>query len=140
MKRRACLAALAALANFTAGLAPAAAQSSRPIRLIVPYPPGGPIDSVARSLADKVQPVLGTVIIENKPGAGGNLGVDLAAKSPPDGHTIVMGAVATHAINPWLYAKLPYDPLRDFTPITNVAQVPNVLVMNVETAQRLGIA
>jgi tripartite-type tricarboxylate transporter receptor subunit TctC len=79
------------------------------------------------------------VVVENRPGAGGNLGADACAKAAPDGTTIVMGAVATHAINPWLYAKIPYDPIRDFTPITLVAQVPNVLVMNAETATRLGI-
>jgi tripartite-type tricarboxylate transporter receptor subunit TctC len=106
---------------------------------VVPYPPGGPLDTVARLLADKVKDALGTVIVENKPGAGGNLGADNVAKSPPDGHAIVMGAVATHAINPWLYSRLPYDPIRDFTPITLVAQVPNVLVMNAQTAQRLNI-
>ena len=138
--RRAWIAALAA--SLAAGLAaPLAAQpSGRPIRLVVPYPPGGPLDIVARLLAEQVAASLGTVIVDNKPGAGGNLGADLAAKSAPDGHTIVMGAVATHAINPWLFAKLPYDPIRDFTPITRVAQVPNVLVMNTETARRLGIA
>ena len=119
--------------------APAFAQSAKPIRLIVPYPPGGPLDIVARALADKVKDSLGTVVVENRPGAGGNLGADLAAKAAPDGSTIVMGAVATHAINPWLYTKMPYDALRDFTPITGVAQVPNVLVMNAETADRLGI-
>jgi tripartite-type tricarboxylate transporter receptor subunit TctC len=78
-------------------------------------------------------------VVENRPGAGGNLGADLVAKSAPDGATIVMGAVATHAINPWLYSRIPYDPIRDFTPITLVAQVPNVLVMNAETAQRLQV-
>ncbi|HOY35659.1 tripartite tricarboxylate transporter substrate binding protein [Piscinibacter sp.] len=119
--------------------APAFAQSPKPIRLIVPYPPGGPLDIVARALAEKVKDSLGTVIVENKPGAGGNLGADLAAKAAPDGATIVMGAVATHAINPWLYTKMPYDALRDFTPITGVAQVPNVLVMNPETADKLGV-
>ncbi len=119
--------------------APAFAQSPKPIRLIVPYPPGGPLDIVARALAEKVKDSLGTVVVENKPGAGGNLGADLAAKAAPDGNTLVMGAVATHAINPWLYAKMPYDALRDFTPITGVAQVPNVLVMNPETADRLGV-
>lgn len=112
---------------------------SRPIRLIVPYPPGGPLDIVARALADKVHDALGTVIVDNRPGAGGNLGADAAAKAVPDGTTIVMGAVATHAINPWLFAKMPYDALRDFTPITGVAQVPNVLVMNAANADRLGI-
>src|SRR4051795_1052108 len=109
-------------------------STARQIRLIVPYPPGGPLDIVARALADKVKDSLGVVIVENRPGAGGNLGADAAAKAAPDGHTIVMGAVATHAINPWLYTKIPYDPIRDFTPITLVAQVPNVLVMNAETA------
>ena len=119
---------------------PAWAQQAKPIRLVVPYPPGGPLDVVARALAERVQPTLGTVVVDNKPGAGGNLGADLVAKSAPDGNTLVMGAVATHAINPWLYAKLPYDPVRDFTPITRVAQVPNVLVMNAQTAQRLNIS
>jgi tripartite-type tricarboxylate transporter receptor subunit TctC len=119
---------------------PAWAQSQRPIRLVVPYPPGGPLDRLARVLAEAVKDSLGTVVVENKPGAGGNLGADNVAKSPADGTHIVMGAVATHAINPWLYAKIPYDPVRDFTPITLVAQVPNVLVMNAEAAERLKIA
>lgn len=112
---------------------------ARTIRLVVPYPPGGPLDVVARALAERVQPVLGTVVVDNKPGAGGNLGADLVAKAAPDGNALVMGAVATHAINPWLYKRLPYDPLRDFTPITRVAQLPNVLVMNTATASRIGI-
>ncbi len=111
----------------------------KPIRLIVPYPPGGPLDITARLLAERVKGDLGTVLVENRPGAGGNLGADLVAKAEPDGQTLVMGAVATHAINPWLYSKLPYDPIKDFTPITLVAQVPNVLVMNAETAARLKI-
>ena len=118
---------------------PAWAQA-KPIRLVVPYPPGGPLDIVARALADKVKDSLGPVVVENRPGAGGNRGADLVAKAAPDGSTLLMGAVATHAINPWLYAKIPYDPLRDFTPITLVAQVPNVLVMNVDTAKKLRIA
>ena len=118
---------------------PAWAQA-RPIRFVVPYPPGGPLDIVARALAERVKDSLGVVIVDNRAGAGGNLGADIVAKAAPDGTTIVMGAVATHAINPWLYAKLPYDPLRDFTPITGVARVPNVLVMSPETARRLGVA
>ncbi len=118
---------------------PAAQAQPKPIRLIVPYPPGGPLDTVARALAEKVQPVLGTVIVENRPGAGGNLGADVAAKSAPDGSTLVMGAVATHAINPWLFTKMPYDALHDFTPITGVARVPNVLVMNAQRAAELKI-
>jgi tripartite-type tricarboxylate transporter receptor subunit TctC len=132
IKRRTALAALATT--------PFANAQAKPIRLIVPYPAGGPLDVMARALAERVKDTLGTVIVENRPGAGGNIGADAAAKSAPDGTTIVMGAVATHAINPWLYARIPYDPLRDFTPITLVAQVPNVLVMNVEAAQRLRIA
>jgi tripartite-type tricarboxylate transporter receptor subunit TctC len=137
MQRRGVLTAVPALA--LASLGATALAQSRPIRLIVPYPPGGPLDIVARALADKVHDSLGTVIVDNRPGAGGNLGADLAAKAAPDGMTIVMGAVATHAINPWLFAKMPYDALRDFTPITGVAQVPNVLVMNAQNADKLGI-
>jgi len=140
LPRRPLLLAALALAALPAVLPSALrAQPARPIRLIVPYPPGGPLDTVARVLAERVKDSLGVVVVDNKPGAGGNLGADLAAKAAPDGHTIVMGAVATHAINPWLFSKLPYDPLRDFTPITRVAQVPNVLVMNADTAGRLGI-
>jgi len=134
------LAGLTGLTGLSGVLPVARAQSAKPIRLIVPYPPGGPLDTVARMLAAAVKDSLGVVLVENKPGAGGNLGADLTAKSAPDGHTLVMGAVATHAINPWLFAKLPYDPIRDFTPITRVAQVPNVLVLNAETANKLGIA
>lgn len=137
-QRRPVLANLAVLA--TLGLAPALRAQARPIRLVVPYPPGGPLDIAARALAERVKDSLGNVVVENRPGAGGNLGADLVAKSPPDGQTLVMGAVATHAINPWLYSKIPYDPIKDFTPITLVAQVPNVLVMNAEAAARLGIA
>ena len=118
---------------------PTMAQS-RTTRLVVPYPPGGPLDIVARLLAEKVKDSLGPVVVENRPGAGGNLGADLVAKAAPDGLTLVMGAVATHAINPWLYSKMPYDAQRDFTPITLVAQVPNVLVVNAEAAAKLGIA
>ena len=141
MHRRLALLAAIALTTLTAALPlPAAAQGGKPIRLIVPYPPGGPLDIAARALADKVKDSLGTVVVENRPGAGGNLGADLAAKAAPDGTTIVMGAVATHAINPWLYAKMPYNALADFTPITLVAQVPNVLVMNADVANKLGIA
>ena len=133
-RRREALAALALLTPIAGR-----AQQGKTIRLVVPYPPGGPLDIAARALADKVRDTLGPVVVENRPGAGGNLGADLVAKSAPDGQTIVMGAVATHAINPWLYARMPYDALADFTPITLVAQVPNVLVMNTEAAQRLGI-
>jgi tripartite-type tricarboxylate transporter receptor subunit TctC len=118
--------------------APAEAQS-KPIRLIVPYAAGGPIDVTVRALAERVKDTLGPVIVDNKPGAGGNLGADLVAKAAPDGLTIGIAATATHAINPWLFAKMPYDAARDFAPITQMLRVPNVLVMNTETAQRLRI-
>ena len=108
---------------------------NKPLRFIVPYPPGGSLDQVARALADKMKDGLGQpVLVENRPGAGGNLGADLVAKSPPDGYSIVMGAVATHAINPALYPKMPYDPLKDFQPITLIASTPNVLIVPPESA------
>jgi tripartite-type tricarboxylate transporter receptor subunit TctC len=123
---------------LAAAAVPAWAQA-RPIRIIVPYAPGGPIDVTARLLAERVQGTLGTVIIENRPGGGGNIGADLIAKAAPDGLTIGIAAVATHAINPWLYNKMPYNAATDFTPITQMLRVPNVLVMNTETANRLKI-
>jgi tripartite-type tricarboxylate transporter receptor subunit TctC len=112
---------------------------ARPIRLIVPYAAGGPIDVTARLLAERVRDSLGPVIIDNKPGGGGNIGADLVAKAAPDGMTIGIAAVATHAINPWLFAKMPYDAAKDFAPITQMVRVPNVLVMNAQTAARLKI-
>ena len=129
---------------LTAALAPPAmAQSATPsnkiMRIIVPYAPGGPIDVTARLLAERVKDTLGTVIIENRPGAGGNIGVDAIAKAPPDGLTVGIAAVATHAINPWLYSKMPYNAATDFAPITQMVRVPNVLVMNADTARRLNI-
>jgi tripartite-type tricarboxylate transporter receptor subunit TctC len=109
----------------------AQAWPSKPLRFIVPYPPGGPVDVSARLLAPKLQAALGQpVVVENKPGAGGNIGMDALAKSAPDGYTIGMGAIATHAINPALMSNVPYDPLRDFIHLTLVVQVPNVLVVN----------
>ncbi|MFZ4288520.1 Bug family tripartite tricarboxylate transporter substrate binding protein [Variovorax sp. HJSM1_2] len=124
----------------SASFAPAFAQSSSaPIRLIVPYAPGGPIDVTARILAERVKDTLGTVIIENKPGAGGNIGVDAIAKAAPDGLTIGIAATATHAVNPWLFSKMPFNAATDFAPITQMVRVPNVLVMNADTANRLKI-
>ena len=134
MKRRTLLSSTLALAA-----APTFAQSSKPIRLIVPYAPGGPLDVTARVLAERVQPQLGTVIVDNKPGAGGNIGSDLVAKAAPDGLTVGIAAVATHAINPWLFARMPYDAGKDFAPITQMVRVPNVLVMNADAAARLHI-
>jgi tripartite-type tricarboxylate transporter receptor subunit TctC len=113
------------------GVASAQQYPSKPIRFVVPYPAGGPLDTVARLLAQKVSEGVGQpVVVDNKPGAGGNIGADIVAKSPADGYTILMGAVATHAINPTLYASIPYDAMRDFAPITQVASTPNVLVVN----------
>jgi tripartite-type tricarboxylate transporter receptor subunit TctC len=134
MKRREVLAGAAALAASQWAIA-----QQRPIRIIVPYAPGGPIDTTARILAEKVKDTLGTVIIENKPGGGGNIGADMVAKAAPDGTTIGISAVATHAINPWLFSRMPYDAVRDFSPITQMVRVPNVLVMNAATAARLKI-
>jgi len=126
-------------ASAAALAAPLALAQARPIRIIVPYAAGGPIDATARLLAERVKDTLGTVIIENKPGGGGNIGADAIAKAAPDGHTIGIAAVATHAINPWLFAKMPYDAIKDFAPITQMVRVPNVLVVNADTAARLKI-
>ena len=122
------------------GMTAQAQPSGKPIRLIVPYAPGGPIDVTARLLADRVKDTLGTVIVENKPGAGGNIGADLVAKAAPDGLTIGIAATATHAVNPWLFTRMPYNAVSDFAPITQILRVPNVLVMNAESAKRLGIS
>ena len=140
---------LAAGLTLTAGaaialLAPAAhAQDvwpSKPMRIVVPFAPGGTTDILARAIAPELSKVLGqSVIVDNKPGAGGNVGADLVAKSVPDGYTFLMGTVGTHGINKSLYAKLPYDPQKDFAPVTLVAGVPNIMVMNAERAQRLNI-
>jgi tripartite-type tricarboxylate transporter receptor subunit TctC len=109
------------------------------MRIIVPYAPGGPIDVTARLMAERVKDSLGPVIIENRPGAGGNIGADAIAKATPDGLTVGIAAVATHAINPWLYTRMPYNAATDFAPITQMLRVPNVLVMNADTAKRLNI-
>ena len=136
MQRRALIPTLLALAALCG---PAWAQSHGPIRLIVPYAAGGPIDATARILAERVKDTLGPVIIDNKPGAGGNIGADAVAKAAPDGLTIGIAATATHAVNPWLYRKMPYNAASDFAPITQILRVPNVLVVNADTAQRLQI-
>lgn len=133
------VAGLIACASFSAAIPLAMAEDfpSRPLTFIVPYSPGGPLDTMSRLLAKKVQPMLGqTVIVENRPGAGGNIGAGLAAKAKPDGYTLVMGAVATNAINPWLYPSLPFDPVKSFAPVTLVAAVPNVLIVNNEFASK----
>jgi tripartite-type tricarboxylate transporter receptor subunit TctC len=108
----------------------AAAQGfpTKPIRMVVTFPPGGAPDILARLFSDKAQ--LGQpVVIDNKPGAGGNIGAADVAKSAPDGHTLVMGTVGTHSINGALYSKMPYDMVRDFVPVGHVASAPNLLVV-----------
>ena len=135
MHRRHLLIATAALAAATA----AQAQHDAPIRLVVPYAPGGPIDVTARALAERVKATLGTVIIDNKAGAGGNIGADLVAKAAPDGLTIGISATATHAVNPWLYSRMPFDAGKDFAGITQMVRVPNVLVVNAARAEQLKI-
>jgi tripartite-type tricarboxylate transporter receptor subunit TctC len=100
----------------------------RPIRLVVPFPPGGGTDTIAREVANKVALSGYTFVVDNKPGSGGNLGVDAAAKAPADGYTLVMGQTSNLAINPTLYSKLPYDPVKDLTPVSLVASAPLVIV------------
>jgi tripartite-type tricarboxylate transporter receptor subunit TctC len=128
------LSAVAVIAGLAAaGDAPgqAPAYPSRPIRLVVPFPPGGATDILARDVAQKLTEAWGqSVVVDNRPGAGGNIGSELVAKAPPDGYTLLMGTVGTHAINASLYAKMPYDHIRDFAPVILVAGVPNVLVVN----------
>ncbi|MFO1199236.1 MAG: tripartite tricarboxylate transporter substrate binding protein [Burkholderiaceae bacterium] len=116
---------------LAASAASAAAQAfpSRPIRLVVTFPTGGAPDILARILSEKAQ--FGQpVVVDNVPGAGGNIGADRVAKAPGDGHQLVMGTVGTHSINGALYAKMPYDMVRDFTPVSLVASTPNLLVVN----------
>ena len=130
--------AVAAATVFSPSIA-SAQDTGQPIRLIVPYAPGGPIDVTARALAERVRDSLGTVIIDNKGGAGGNIGADAIAKAAPDGLTIGIAATATHAVNPWLYARMPYDAGKDFAGITQMVRVPNVLVMNAAKAEQLKV-
>jgi tripartite-type tricarboxylate transporter receptor subunit TctC len=114
---------------------------SKPVRILVPFAAGGTTDILARAIAPELQRVFGQpFIVDNKPGAGGNSGAAEIAKSPADGYSLLMGTVGTHAINPALYPKMPYDHIRDFAPITLVAGVPNVVVMNPASAQRYGVS
>jgi tripartite-type tricarboxylate transporter receptor subunit TctC len=117
-----------------------AAWPSKPVRIVVPFAAGGTTDILARALAPELQKAFGQpFVIENKPGAGGNSGAAEVAKAAPDGHTLLMGTVGTHAINASLYAKMPFDHVKDFVPITLVAGVPNVLVLNPANAQKYGV-
>jgi tripartite-type tricarboxylate transporter receptor subunit TctC len=123
--------AVACLAAISPAYAQAPAYPTKPVRLIVPFPPGGSLDIAGRVIAQKLTEMWGqTVVVENKPGAGGNIGADYVAKSPPDGYTILLGALSTHAVNPSLYKTMPYDAVKDFAPITLIAITPNVLVVN----------
>jgi tripartite-type tricarboxylate transporter receptor subunit TctC len=122
---------LAALLALSAAAAGAQTYPSKPIRLVVPFPAGGSLDVVARAIGQKLSEAWGQpIVVDNRPGAGGNIGADLVAKSRPDGYTILEGALSTHAVNVSLYSRMPYDPVRDFDPITLVAVTPNVLVLN----------
>ncbi|HEX7272235.1 MAG TPA: tripartite tricarboxylate transporter substrate binding protein [Casimicrobiaceae bacterium] len=104
---------------------------AKPIRLVVPFPPGGTTDILARDVGERLTEALGQpVVIDNRPGAAGNVGSDLVAKSAPDGYTLLMCTVSTHAINPSLYSNIPYDHIKDFVPVVLVARVPNVLEVN----------
>ena len=132
-RRRFGVALAACLAAVLAVPSAALAQvfPAKPAKLVVPFPPGGPLDVTGRLIAQHLSERWGqSVVVENKPGAGGNIGADFVAKSPPDGYTVVMGALSTHAVNPSLYAKMPYDAQKDFAPITLIAITPNVLVVN----------
>ena len=126
-------------------VAPAAALAqtawpSKPVRIVVPFAAGGTTDILARAIAPELQRVFGQpFVVDNKPGAGGNTGAAEVAKAANDGYTLLMGTVGTHAINPSLYPRMPYDHIKDFAPVTLVAGVPNVLVVNPASAQRYGI-
>ena len=121
-------------------LAVAQAWPTKPVRIVVPFAAGGTTDILARALAPELQRAFGQpFVVDNKPGAGGNNGAAEVAKAPPDGYTLLMGTVGTHGINRALYPKLPFDPIKDFVPITLVAAVPNVMEMNADKAKALNI-
>jgi tripartite-type tricarboxylate transporter receptor subunit TctC len=136
--RRQLLAAGASLGAL--GVLPLAASAqgaypAKPVRMVVPFAAGGTTDILARAVAQELTRSMGqSFVVDNKPGAGGNIGADIVAKAAPDGYTLLMGTVGTQSINKWLYAKMPFDPQKDFQPITLVAGVPNVMVVNTEKA------
>ena len=144
MKHRLSRRHLLAIATAAAFAAPAAwAQGSwptKPVRIVVPFAPGGTTDILARATALELSKAFGQqFVVDNRGGAGGNIGADIVAKSAPDGYTLLMGTVGTQSINKWLYTKMPFDPQKDFTPITMVAAVPNVMVVPTEKAKNNGI-
>lgn len=129
MKLRAAL--TVALLALTAAGAHAQAFPTKQLRMVVTFPTGGAPDILARTISEKLDPAWGqTMIVDNRPGAGGNIGAEFVARAPADGHTLVMGTVGTHSINGALYAKMPYDMVRDFAPVTLIASTPNLLVVN----------
>ena len=116
------------------------AWPTRPVKIVVPFAPGGTTDILARAIAPELQKAFGQpFVVENRAGAGGNIGADVVAKSMPDGYTLLMGTVGTHGINKALYSRMAFDPQKDFAPITLVAGVPNVMVVNAEKARAAGI-
>jgi len=132
--------AIGAAGALPGWLSAQAAWPNKPVRIVVPFAAGGTTDILARALAPELGRVFGQqFIVDNKPGAGGNVGAGEVAKSAPDGYTLLMGTVGTHGINQALYPRMPYDPIKDFVPITLVAGVPNVLVMNPAKAEALKI-
>ncbi len=138
--RRGLMAFAAALVLAAPTLHAQTAWPSKPVRIVVPFAPGGTTDILARAIAPELSRAFGqSFIVENRAGAGGNVGAEVVAKSPADGYTLLMGTVGTHGINRALYPKLPYDPFKDFAPVTLVAGVPNVMVMNTDRAKALGI-
>lgn len=136
-RRRVLLAAAATLAT------PAFAQAAwpnRPVKIVVPFAPGGTTDILARAVAPELSKAFGQqFVVENRAGAGGNIGADVVAKSPADGYTLLMGTVGTQSINKWLYRRMAFDPQKDFAPITLVAGVPNVMVVPADKAKQNGI-
>ncbi|MDO9146309.1 MAG: tripartite tricarboxylate transporter substrate binding protein [Hydrogenophaga sp.] len=139
LNRRHLITSLALSATVLALPVVGLAQPAPTTRIVVPFAAGGPIDVTVRILAEAVKGTLGTVIVENRPGAGGNIGVGAVAKAAPDGLTLGIATTASHGINPWLFSKLPYDPAKDFAAVTQMLRVPNVLVMNADAAKRLNI-
>ena len=130
IRRHHFLRGLAAALALGAAMPAALAQSSKPIRLVVPFPAGGATDLFARTLSQKMGERLGTsIVIDNKPGAGGSLGSDMAAKATADGQTLLFTTTSTHSIGPAIGAKLPYDTVRDFTPIAHVGNAPSIMLV-----------
>ena len=140
LPRRVAVAALLAAGTLAGTAWGQAAWPPKPVRIVVPFAAGGTTDILARAVAPELSKAFGQqFIIDNRAGAGGNVGAEIVAKSAPDGYTLLMGTVGTHGINRALYPKMPFDPIKDFQPVTMVAAVPNVMEMNAEKAKSLGI-